>query len=71
MTVSHPTGKYVIFNADDFGYSCGINRGIVEAHRRGVVTATSLMVNTPATEEAVRLARELPDLDIEIGRAHV
>jgi predicted glycoside hydrolase/deacetylase ChbG (UPF0249 family) len=56
--------KFLIVNADDFGYSRGINRGIVEAHRRGVLTSTGLMVNTPATEEAVRIAAELPDLSV-------
>ena len=56
--------KYIIFNADDFGYSRGINRGIVEAHTRGVLTSTGLMVNTSATDEAVRMASDLPDLSI-------
>lgn len=56
--------KFIIFNADDFGYSRGINRGIVEAHTRSVLTSTSLMVNTPATDEAVRMAADLPDLSI-------
>ena len=56
--------KLVLFNADDLGYSHGINRGIVEAHERGVVTSASMMVNTPATGEAVRLAREHPDLSV-------
>lgn len=56
--------KYVLFNADDFGYSHGINRGIVEAHERGVVTSATLMVNAPATGEAVRLAREHPALSV-------
>jgi chitin disaccharide deacetylase len=55
---------YVLFNADDLGYSNGINRGIVEAHERGVVTSASMMVNTPATGEAVRLSREHSDLAI-------
>ncbi len=55
---------YVLFNADDLGYSHGINRGIVEAHERGVVTSASMMVNTPATVEAVRLSREHPDLAV-------
>jgi len=32
--------RHVIFNADDFGASTGINRGIIEAHLRGVVTST-------------------------------
>ena len=57
-------GKYVLFNADDLGYSHGINRGIVEAHERGVVTSASMMVNTPATGAAVHLSREHPDLAV-------
>jgi len=56
--------KFLIVNADDFGYSRGINRGIVEAHQRGVLTSTGLMVNTSATEEAVRMAADLPNLSI-------
>jgi len=56
--------KYLIVNADDFGASCGINRGIVEAHRRGILTSTSLMVNMPAAEEAAGLSREAPDLSV-------
>lgn len=57
-------GKLVVFNADDLGYSQGINRGILEAHERGVVTSASMMVNTPATGEAVRLALAHPDLSV-------
>ena len=56
--------RYLIVNADDFGNSAGINRGIIEAHERGIVTSTSLMVNTPATEEAIGLAGEHPRLGI-------
>jgi len=56
--------RYLIVNADDFGLSAGVNRGIFEAHRRGVVTSTSLMVNRPGCDEAVALARELPELDL-------
>ncbi len=56
--------KYLIINADDFGYSRGINRGIAESHTRGVLTSTGLMVNTPATEEAVRMSADLPNLSI-------
>ena len=55
---------FVLFNADDFGYSHGINRGIAEAHERGVVSSATMIVNAPATEEAVRLAREHPDLSV-------
>jgi chitin disaccharide deacetylase len=57
-------GKCAIFNADDFGYSRGITRGIVDAHVLGVVTSTSCMVNTPATAEAVALSQEHPRLAV-------
>ncbi len=56
--------KFCIFNADDFGYGHAVNRGIVEAHTRGVVTATTMVVNGIAVDEAVRLARELPGLSV-------
>jgi chitin disaccharide deacetylase len=56
--------KYCIVNADDFGMSRGINRGILEAHQRGVVTSTSLMVNMPASEEAAALGRRLSGLSV-------
>jgi predicted glycoside hydrolase/deacetylase ChbG (UPF0249 family) len=56
--------KYVLFNADDFGYSHGINRGIVEAHEKGVVTSTSLVVNGRAAREAADLAAGLPNLSL-------
>jgi predicted glycoside hydrolase/deacetylase ChbG (UPF0249 family) len=58
--------RYVIFNGDDFGASPGINRGIVQAHVRGVLTSTSLMVNMPAAVEAVAMARDLPKLSLGI-----
>jgi predicted glycoside hydrolase/deacetylase ChbG (UPF0249 family) len=50
--------KYLIVNADDFGASTGINRGILEAHTRGVVTSTSLMVTGRAVGEAVAMSRD-------------
>jgi predicted glycoside hydrolase/deacetylase ChbG (UPF0249 family) len=56
--------KYCIVNGDDFGASRGVNRGIVEAHCRGVLTSTSLMVNMPASEEAASLSRDLPKLSV-------
>lgn len=58
------SGRFVIFNADDFGYSRGINRGIVEAHDTGVVTAATLVVNGPAAEQAAELARARPGLSV-------
>jgi hopanoid biosynthesis associated protein HpnK len=56
----------VIVNADDFGLSQAINRGVIAAHRNGIVTSASLMVNGPAFEHAVALAKENPALDIGV-----
>ena len=56
--------RYLIVNADDFGQTSGITRGIVECHRRGIVTSTSLMVTGKAVDEAVKLSRENPKLAI-------
>ena len=56
--------KYLIVNADDFGQSPGINRGIMTAYRHGIVTSTSLMVRWPAAAEAAAYAREHPSLSI-------
>lgn len=49
--------KYLIVNADDFGYSYGINKGIIEAHTNGVVTSTSVMVDAIACDEASSLVK--------------
>lgn len=54
----------LIVNADDLGYSDGINRGITEAFDRGIVTSTSLMVDAPRAVEAVALARARPGLSL-------
>src|SRR3990172_5686554 len=56
--------KYLIFNADDFGASTGVNRGILECHARGVVTSASLMVTGRAVHEAVSIGRDHPALSI-------
>jgi len=56
--------KYLIVNADDFGQSPGINRGIIEAHERGIVTSASLMTRWSAAGEAAAYAREHPRLSV-------
>jgi len=56
--------RLLIVTADDFGLSHGVNRGIVEAHREGILTSTSLMVHRPAAEQAAALARESPALSV-------
>jgi predicted glycoside hydrolase/deacetylase ChbG (UPF0249 family) len=56
--------KYLIVNADDFGACSGVNQGIVEAHRRGIVTSTSLMVERDGTEQAVVLTAGCSELGV-------
>jgi len=56
--------KQLIVNADDFGYTGGVNRGIVEACTRGIVTSTSLLANGAAFEDAVEQAGRTPGLDV-------
>ena len=51
-------------NADDFGFTHDVNQGIIEAHRRGILTAATLMANGTAFPDAVRLALANPSLDI-------
>src|SRR5512137_523035 len=48
----------LIVNADDFGRSPAINQAVIRAHREGILTTASLMVNEPACEEAVVMAKE-------------
>jgi predicted glycoside hydrolase/deacetylase ChbG (UPF0249 family) len=54
----------VIVTADDLGLSPGVTRGILEAHRNGVVRSTSLLVTFPAAQEAAALARAEPELEV-------
>jgi chitin disaccharide deacetylase len=56
--------KRLIINADDFGRTPGINRGVVEAHERGVVSSATMMVNYPPAAEAAELARRNPSLGV-------
>lgn len=56
----------VIFNADDFGFTRDVNEGIVEAHRNGVLTATTLMANGDAFDHAVACARDTPSVDVGV-----
>ena len=52
------SGKRLIVNADDFGRTSGVNRGLLEAHTQGIVTSATMLVNYPAAAEAARLAKE-------------
>ena len=56
--------RRLIVNADDFGFTSGVNRAIVETHLRGVVTSSTLMAKGPAFSEAAELANRTPSLGI-------
>ena len=58
------TRRYLIVNADDFGQSPGVNRGIIQSFEEGVVTSASLMVRWPAAAAAADYARAHPDLSL-------
>lgn len=58
--------RRLIVNADDFGLSEGVNLGILAAHREGIVSSTTLMVNMPAAAAAFALARANPSLGVGI-----
>lgn len=54
--------KRIIVNADDFGYRKEINKGIIFAHKNGIVKSTTVLTDRDAFEDAVFLASENPDL---------
>ena len=56
--------RRLIVNADDFGLSHSVNAAVIRAHREGILTTASLMVNEPGFEEAVKLAKENPKLGV-------
>jgi chitin disaccharide deacetylase len=56
--------RRLIINADDLGLTDGVNRGIIEAHARGVLMSASLMVDTPGAEAGAAMAREHPALSV-------
>ena len=56
--------RRLIINADDFGLTPGVNRAIVEAHEKGVVTSATLMAVADSFDEAAKLARQNPKLRV-------
>lgn len=54
----------LIVNADDFGLTDGVTYGILDAMNNGIVTSTTMMVNTPGTAKAATIARENPELAV-------
>lgn len=59
--------KYLIINSDDYGRSANVSKGIRQAHREGVVSSTTCMMNLPTTEADIRTAlHETPDLGLGV-----
>ena len=58
--------KNLIVNADDLGWTTGVNRGIAEAHRNGIVTSASLLANGSAFADGVSVAKSLPALGVGV-----
>jgi hopanoid biosynthesis associated protein HpnK len=58
--------KQLIVNADDFGLTAGVSRAILDAHREGIVTSTTLMANGAAFDMAVAGSRQTPSLGVGI-----
>jgi len=56
----------IIFNADDYGYSKGVNLGIIEAYENGLVRSATMMANMPGFEHAVLLLKASPGLKIGV-----
>jgi len=56
--------RRLIVNADDFGFTAGVNRAIVEAHTHGIVTSSTLMASGAAFDNAVHMAKQLPRLSV-------
>jgi predicted glycoside hydrolase/deacetylase ChbG (UPF0249 family) len=56
----------LIINGDDFGYSKGVNYGIIEAHKNGVVTSTTIMMNMPYVDHAMDLYKDFKGLGLGI-----
>ena len=62
--MASPEMRRLIVNADDFGLSATVNAAVIRAHRDGILTTASLMVNEPGFDAAVKLAQENPRLGV-------
>lgn len=56
--------RALIVNADDWNLTAGVSRGVLEAHRHGVVTSTTVLVNLPPDEEALAELSGTPTLGV-------
>ena len=58
--------RRIIINADDFGLCDGVNEAVARAHSDGILTSATIMVNMPAAEKAVKIAKKLPSLGVGV-----
>lgn len=58
--------RQLAVNADDFGFTTDVNRGIIDAHLKGILTSTTLMANGAAFDDALRRYRDTPTLDVGV-----
>jgi len=58
--------RRIIINADDFGLCDGVNEAVAQAHSDGILTSATIMVNMPAAEKAVKIAKKLPTLGVGV-----
>lgn len=56
--------KGMIVNADDFGFTCGVNAGVIRGFRDGIITSTTIMANGRAFDDAVDCAKKNPELGV-------
>jgi predicted glycoside hydrolase/deacetylase ChbG (UPF0249 family) len=64
--MKEPRPAYLIVNADDYGYTEGVSRGILEAAREGIVTATGILANSPFFDDHVRELLAVPSVDVGV-----
>ena len=57
---------HVIFHGDDFGLTSGVNEGVIQAFRNGVLASASIIASGQAVDEAIEMAETHPDLDVGI-----
>ncbi|SFG41322.1 hypothetical protein SAMN05216353_1417 [Halobacillus alkaliphilus] len=58
--------KKLIINADDFGYSRGVNYGIIDSYQKGILTSATFMTNMPGASQAAELAKQNPGLGVGV-----
>jgi predicted glycoside hydrolase/deacetylase ChbG (UPF0249 family) len=56
--------RLLVINGDDFGLTSGVNAGMLDAHREGVLTSVSIFANAPATTQAIAIAHATPTLGV-------